>query len=889
MKSYLHFILILGLVFFSACSGNSPTPSAVPTAATDTWTVTLDLSSTQPLVNQVIVATATVQRNGSAAPDGTTVEFLSTVGGVFVNGTTQAQVTTSGGRAAIQYAAAEAGAYTIQARAHAQTAQRTVNYRNPNTPDTLQIISVTPGSGSLDGGEQVTISALGISTPVEVYFDVTQQGTAVGSFQAAIISVNTGLSAATTETSASAAVGSITLLTPQITGADTALEGLADVRVIAGVGTGGQEEAVSAGSFRFLPTTSDPEIYVLVPSFGSSGGGEQVSILGRNFLAPVQVTFGGLAANEIVLAGDGTQIAVMTPQYSATPLTVDTPVDVVVISEAGTSREKTATKTSGFVFEADTPTPVITAISPTAGPLDGGTRVTIFGSGFDFPAQVFFGELEALVINVEKSQIIVETPDYSAVTETEPPIVVDVRVVNVESGLSATLSGSFTYGENLFISGNTPVRGDFGELVTIYGSGFTDPLQVFFAIDGGEQVVVLDVIAVSGNQIVVRIPEWTAYCETFDGLFRVRLLDSNVEAEGGVFKLFGNNPILISVNPLTYQSLSDGDAVTPSTATLFGQRFLDGATVSFSGPLAPQYVLPSGDIEFVDETTINVLNVPAPNDFGLQWQTAQCVTDLGLTGVRDIATPVDVSVTNYPGGCTSTLPSAVVFEPENSDCVVAPLLSVTLPTLPDADSSGVLAPYPSTEILTVSNNGAGTLDVSAMNLVGQFYFDNACSQQASGAFTVAPFDADTRNVYFCPNQDDARTYTGALTVISNDASSPWQGTPTGTEVSPLITVSPTALNFVGANDQQTATITNAFGAQIGTSPLNWSAVITGANSAEFSFVTASNGTVLPLALFDLILEYTGNNAPASATLEITHDAQDTVLMPNPIIVTLTGN
>ena len=44
-----------------------------------------------------------------------------------------------------------------------------------------------------------------------------------------------------------------------------------------------------------------------------------------------------------------------------------------------------------FIVKSDVAVPEITGVSPTAGPFDGGTLVTITGHGFELPVQVHFG------------------------------------------------------------------------------------------------------------------------------------------------------------------------------------------------------------------------------------------------------------------------------------------------------------------------------------------------------------------------------------------------------------------------------------------------------------------------------------------------------------------
>ena len=112
--------------------------------------------------------------------------------------------------------------------------------------------------------------------------------------------------------------------------------------------------------------------------------------------------------------------------------------------------------------------------------------MTIFGHGFQVPAQVTFGGLEAIGVEVNDDQtladqdtIVCVTPDYSQQGASHP-VAVDVIVRNVLSG-KVSAAGTYTYGDNLYISDNTPVEGWPGTNVIIYGSGFEDPLTVDFA------------------------------------------------------------------------------------------------------------------------------------------------------------------------------------------------------------------------------------------------------------------------------------------------------------------------------------------------------------------------------------------------------------------------
>jgi hypothetical protein len=894
MKRFLRSVAILGLIaLVSSCSGGGAKKPSVPTPSNNSWSIALSLSSTQGLVNQVLTATATVQQNGSAAPDGTTVEFVISpglatdsgtglqTGGVFSNGASTANVATSGGRAVVAFTGISAATYIIQARVGDQYSQQSAVIREPDTPTSMQLLSITPSIGAQSGGEQAVITAIGVVTPIEVFFDVTQTDGFSGTFQAQVISVMA--SGADAEGSdPSQAVNAITIITPTLTGIDETLEALSDVRVAAGIGTTNEQEHTLPGAFRFQAASGEPEVYALIPSSGNAAGGEQVTVLGRNFSSPVSVRFGDLEADELVVSGDGTQISVLTPQYSAVGLAEDTPVAVTVINEEGTVREVTVTKANAFVYLADEPQPSINAVSPSAGPLDGGTRVTIFGNGFDFPVQVFFGTLEAQVISVDRRQIICLTPDYSAVPDITPPVTVNVEVVNVDSGLRAEGEEMFTYAEQLFISGNTPTEGALGTLVTIYGSGFIDPLIVDLGLTR------LEVIAVSGNELVVRIPtDLPPSCGGTTGQFTVTLIDSNLSASGGTFEILGNQPTVLSVEPLTFESLSAGDNVTPTTATINGLRFLPDFTVTFDA-----YILPATDVQYVDDETINVLNVPAPNDFGLVFDRASCWTG-GLQGFRDVATEVSVTVTNYPGACADTLEGALIYEPEDTTCEVAPGISVEpesvtfTGTCAFTDGSNCSG---SPQTLTVTNIGGG--DVS-WNAVTPTDF----SLTATSGGPLAEGASGFTDVDFCP------TAVGGLSGTISFTTAP---AGTGDSVSTLGTglaaasmaISPPTLSF-GATGTDTITIDNT----LGTADLDIVAEINlGAGSTEFQltlfdgspYTAGTTVTVAAGATATLTVSYTDNGgAPyLGDTVDITptntgNAACDSLV--GPASVPLTGN
>ncbi len=716
MKRYLPFAALLTVALLVGCSGDSPRPSPVPTVAPDAWSITaLTASSTGPFIDTVILIEATVTKNGSPAPDDTAVAFEAS-GGAFSSGTLEATVLTEDGVASVAYTAVAADDYVIRARVEGVSREIVVSYQDRATTDELQLFGINPRRGSYAGGEEVQISGKGILAPVDVFFDLG--GVAYKAIVAAVV-----------ESDPPSETGAVTVITPAFTGANNSIQQAADVRLVANAGTGSQESDTLLQAFVLVPG-GGPIIFGVSPNSGRSSGGEVVNILGQGFgtvASDISVSFTDPDAatrlgTVLAVAPDGSQVQVETPLFSTVPLTEDSPQDVTVSTLDGTVSLEDA-----FIVLADNPEPQIASISPLAGPLDGGTLVSIFGSGFQVPMQVTFGVLEATDVNVfndtspaDQDRITCVSPDYSQQGDT-PPVAVDVTVRNLESGLSDSFA-SFTYGDNLFISGNTPDEVRAGDLVIIYGSGFEDPLQVFL------NDIQLEVVSVSGTELVVRVPEELAVeCADTSGSFRVVLLESNLEVTGGNLTVRGNTPIVLSVDPVIYQEGDPADnpsgdtgLLSPTDMTINGLYFAENLQVQIE-----TYRVPSSQVTVQSETTIDVslLNVER-GDILSSFQTGPCITDTGEEGTRNVATEASVQVSNLPGFCSASLNGAFIIEPSDRTCVVAfPELSVSPTSLQNFGTTNG-----ATRDFIVRNLGTGPMTFAA----------SIENEMNGGVFSVAP-------------------------------------------------------------------------------------------------------------------------------------------------------
>ena len=241
---------------------------------------------------------------------------------------------------------------------------------------------------------------------------------------------------------------------------------------------GGTSATSSADLFTYVLA---PTVTGLSPTGGPKVGGTLVTITGSGFTGATSVIFGTVPATNLTVVNDNT-ITVDSPPGTGT-------VHVIVTTPGGTS-----VPTSADLF---TYSPTVTGLSPTAGPVVGGTVVTITGSAFTGATAVAFGTTPATSFTVvNDTTITADSPAGAAGT-------VDVTVTT-SAGTSATTSADlFTYLSVPTVSGLSPVSGSGfgGTLVTITGSGFTGTTAVHF---GTASVVTL--ISETDTQLVVISP-----------------------------------------------------------------------------------------------------------------------------------------------------------------------------------------------------------------------------------------------------------------------------------------------------------------------------------------------------------------------------------------------
>lgn len=191
---------------------------------------------------------------------------------------------------------------------------------------------LSPGAGPEPGGTSVTITGANLGEATAVHF---------GAAPASSFTVNSATS--------------ITAVSPPGTG-------VVDVTVTTPVGT---SPASAGDKFTYQPP---PAITKVTPTKGPAAGGTSVTIAGTGFLSATAVGFGAAPAASFTV-NSSTSITAVSPPGTAGL------VNIAVTTPNGTSA---TVLHDVFKYES----PVISGLSPNAGSREGGTSVTVTGSGF---------------------------------------------------------------------------------------------------------------------------------------------------------------------------------------------------------------------------------------------------------------------------------------------------------------------------------------------------------------------------------------------------------------------------------------------------------------------------------------------------------------------------
>ncbi len=188
-------------------------------------------------------------------------------------------------------------------------------------------------------------------------------------------------------------------------------------------GPGGPSVRTAADKFTYV-TPAKPTVTRIFPATGSSAGGTSVEVFGAG-LSGGSMYFGPTLASD--WSCSDTLCTATAPASTST-----SPIDVQVVTAAGTSSPVAGDRFTYIGSPPPPPAPVVTGVSPTSGSVYGGDQLTITGSGFTGATEVDIGgsPIEGFTV-VADSHITLTTT-----TGNWPPGTSDVTVIT-PAGVSA--------------------------------------------------------------------------------------------------------------------------------------------------------------------------------------------------------------------------------------------------------------------------------------------------------------------------------------------------------------------------------------------------------------------------------------------------------------------
>lgn len=524
----------------------------------------------------------------------------------------------------------------------------------------------------------------------------------------------------------------------------------AGTAVVRATTSSGGFNASATISIAFQPAAAGagPFVSFCDPSFGASTGGTALTLHGGRFCpntgctgneaATTRVSFivNGVAREATVTSVTADTINVLTPGFPEVT-SPTTPVEIRVTLNNNTATPTVLTLPNCFAFGTTLPTtPTITAILPASGTNEGETRVTIIGSGFRSPVQVFFGEVEATIVSVSFNQIVVLTPPAFGAGRDNLNQQVNVRVHDVTSGRDATLVNGYRYVQpvQLISIANNDQRVDLPfSPVTIFGHGFQAPVAVTLA---GRPATI---ISVSESEIVV-LPSapFLTGCADVTGGVTVTNINSGDTASGLSFTYLvaQTKPSISSVSP---PSGAPGTAVT---ITGFNLPISPGdARVEFGTRLAT-----------VSSASSTQLVVVAPD----QGQTAPlCGPGVALGTPTNVGSPFTVTVTNRLSTCSAAVSTGFQYQ---LPCVApTPLPTITpvtpLPTTTPTPTFGPTpTPTPAPADLVLTKTDSPDPVVSGTTLIYTISVNNAGPGTSNNVIVTDPLPVGTSYISCTPSQ-----------------------------------------------------------------------------------------------------------------------------------------
>jgi hypothetical protein len=426
-------------------------------------------------------------------------------------------------------------------------------------------ITITPGSISLS---QSTVSA----TPATIQAGGTS--TVVLTTRDAYGNRETGGQTVVFGLGAGAGIGSLGPVKDNGDGTYTAIftGTTAGIRTITAA-INGQLVTSTLPSVHVTSNLPVPTVTGISPASGPGAGGTTVTVKGTNLLNAVGVYFGQTPVSSF-LSNTATQIVLRSPIGVGA-------VSVTVVTVGGTSTFSTAAQFNYI------PGPAVTGVSPAAGPLKGGTTVTITGTNLTNANAVYFGTIAVTsFVTFSPSQIVLRSPAGAGT--------VNLTVATPGGTSSLSASAQFSYVGTPIVTALSVSSGPTlgGTVVTVTGNNLANATAVNFGTTASTsilstsptQIIVVSPAATSANIVSVTVTTAGGVsASSAAAQFTYLASPYRLDASGNLFQTGKTAPIATGV-----AAISQGYDAFGRLAlyAVINDRLVEFTTAGESGPLS---------------------------------------------------------------------------------------------------------------------------------------------------------------------------------------------------------------------------------------------------------------------------------------------------------------
>lgn len=236
-----------------------------------------------------------------------------------------------------------------------------------------------------------------------------------------------------------------------------------------------------------------PVITSLTPSMGPTAGGTRVALSGYGLSGLSAVTFAGQPGTNVTRVSNALARVTAPDGGAAGPVNLH-------LTFNGDGYTWLAMNKGNAVQFRYMDQPVISQLSPSTGPMSGGTQLTIRGTSLNGASRVLVRGLRATIVSTSFNTVVIETPESAAAG--------GAAIEVTAPGGRTSIAGGFTYLPNPTIASATPNVGPArgGTHVTITGTNLRGTQAVNF---GG--VAATSFTVVSGREIDAVTPPGDQY------------------------------------------------------------------------------------------------------------------------------------------------------------------------------------------------------------------------------------------------------------------------------------------------------------------------------------------------------------------------------------------